>query len=264
MTDQYFNDPVQPGTFKPEEWNGHLLMIEAFRYLDNVQTKFGPSDAVEGRVTVLTAQGGPHVVEQARLFGNLAGSLRPTIGQKPTLGRLGQVMTGNANPAWVLTPASAEDRAYAQQYLLSRPSTQSPAPVPVGPGPMANAYPQQYALAPPMPAQVAPPAPPVPPAPQGYAPPQGSTAVAYPPPAPPTSTITYNQAATTTANAYGPPPNPVPTTPQPPVQAPPRVPAPAITPAAPAAALTPEQIASMPPEVQALLLGQAAPAAPRA
>jgi len=254
MTDQYFQDPTQPGTFKPEEWNGHLLMVEAHRYLDNVQTKFGPGDAVEGRVTVLTAQGGPHVVEQARLFGNLAGSLRPTIGQKPTLGRLGQVMTGAGNAAWVLTPASAEDRAYAQQYLLSRPSTQSPAPVPVGPGPMANAYPQQYAPAPPVPAQV----------PQysqqGYAnqpampPAPAPVPVPAAPAVPPMSPVTYNPPAAPTANAYGPPPNPVPTTPQPPA-----VPAPAITPAAPAAALTPEQIASMPPEVQAMLLGQAAP-----
>jgi hypothetical protein len=255
MTDR-FQDPTQPGSFDPKAWIGHLVLIEGQRFLENVPTRYGPSDAVESRVTVLTAPTGPEVIEGARLFGGLTTSARASIGALPVLGRLASYLAQSGNQGIRLESASPEDRQYAEHYLNTRPSPAIAAP-PAAP-PVASGYPtpqvptpgyppqqpaaQPYAGTYAAPAQQAPPAPP-------YAPPQAPAGPPAPVPA---------QAPYPTPQQGAQPPA------YPPAVAPPAAPAPmpGSTPGAPQGQLTPAQLAALPPEVAAMLAGAQPPQAP--
>jgi hypothetical protein len=233
-TDYGFQDPTQPGMFKAEDWTNHLLLVEPHRYLEGIQTKFGVTDAIEARITVLSAQP-PEVIEQARLFQSaLVSALRPTLGGLPTLGRLTQQLTSGGNAAWILGAASPEDKAFAHSYLASRPTTQTPAQ------PQAAAVPQvdpTWRQANPALPQVPQPAPA-----QQYAYPSAGAAT-YPVPQVPVAAPVPQTPAAVPAPVPQPVPQPVPMSS-------------AAAPAAPAGALSPEQIAALPPEVRALIVGQ--------
>jgi hypothetical protein len=234
MSEQ-FQDPTQPGMFKAEDWTNHLLLVEPHRYIDSIVTKFGPSDAIEARITVLSAQP-PHVIEQARLWGTrLVSTLRPALGGLPVLGRLTQELTSGGNAMWVLSESSPEDKAFAHSYLASRPATQTPTQ------PQPQAVPQVPQVPQVPVTHVIPQAPNTTP----YMVPQGAPAQPeYAIPQPAIPQVLQTPAGYPTAQ-----PQPVPQ----PVPMP--VPSPAV-PAAPAGALTAEQIAAMPPEVRAMIVGQ--------
>jgi hypothetical protein len=276
MTTELFSDPTQPGLFKPEQWVGHLLLCEPERYLEQVMTQYGVSDAVEGTVTVLTAQPAPEVIEGARVFqGVLIATLRPAIGRLPVLGRLalGQPK-GNQSPPYLLQPANDQDRAFAEQYLRTRPSrtlAQPPQQQPVQhqyPVPQQSQYPVAQV---PLPGAQQPQAQPYAGQPAPGYPQPGPTAVqpaqqpqpAYPTPAqptaaPPVQQQPYPQPGQQPAGTHplGPPPvvhgTPVyPPAQQQGVQAPvQQQPAPAQ-----ATTVTADQMAHLPPDVQRLLTG---------
>ncbi|MGW0682934.1 hypothetical protein ACWD2L_06170 [Streptomyces sp. NPDC002754] len=104
------------GEFEPRNFNGRLLMIYAKHYNPEVQTKFGPSQAADVDVIVVDQQdpttGKPVIALDAKLFGNLAKSVRNDVGGV-VLGRLGQVPTANGNPAWVLENFTDADASMA-------------------------------------------------------------------------------------------------------------------------------------------------------
>jgi hypothetical protein len=91
--------------FEPKDFGGALLLIYPKSYNPNENTTFGPSTSADCDIVVVDRQdpqtGQPVVKRNARLFGNLANSVRDSIG-RVVLGRLGQVPTNKGNPAWVL------------------------------------------------------------------------------------------------------------------------------------------------------------------
>lgn len=178
------------GEFEPKNFNGRLLMIYAKSYNPEVQTKYGASQAADVDVIVVDQQdpatGKPIVVLDARLFGNLAKSVRNDVGGV-VLGRLGQVPTGNGNPAWVLQNFTDEDAALAGPVDAAYRAGQFRQPSQNG---IAAQTPPSAATPPPAPdpwaGMNATPAPPAAPA---YVPPATPTApaqsVQWPPPSAP-------------------------------------------------------------------------------
>jgi hypothetical protein len=102
--------------FEPKDFGGALLMIYPKSYNPNETTTFGPSTSADCDIVVVDRQdpttGQPVIKRNARLFGNLANSVRDSIGSQ-VLGRLGQVPTNKGNPAWVLQSYSDADAALA-------------------------------------------------------------------------------------------------------------------------------------------------------
>jgi hypothetical protein len=103
--------------FEPKDFGGALLMIYPKSYNPNETTTFGPSTSADCDIVVVDRQdpnapGSPVIKRNARLFGNLANSVRDSIGSQ-VLGRLGQVPTNKGNPAWVLQSYSDADAALA-------------------------------------------------------------------------------------------------------------------------------------------------------
>jgi hypothetical protein len=161
--------------FEPKDFGGALLLIYPKSYNPNETTTFGPSTSADVDVVVVDrpdATGQPTVKRNARLFGNLANSVRDSIGGT-VLGRLGQVPTNKGNPAWVLqnytdadvataTPVDAAWKAGQFQQQVQQPRTPTP---PQGGDLWAGQ--QQYQPQPPAvattPTNVAPPAAPAPP-----------------------------------------------------------------------------------------------------
>jgi hypothetical protein len=143
---EMFSDPVQPGMFKPENWIGHLLLIEAQRFLESIDTRYGATESIEARVHVLSAPQGPEVIEQARLFGAFESATRPAIGQRPVIGRVAQFMGQSGRPGYRLDPASDQDKAaagqYWQQWQASQAQQQLAQPAPMHQQPQYG-YPQQ-------------------------------------------------------------------------------------------------------------------------
>jgi hypothetical protein len=91
--------------FEPKDFGGALLLIYPKSYNPNENSTVGPSTSADCDIVVVDRQdpqtGQPVVKRNARLFGNLANSVRDSIG-RVVLGRLGQVPTNKGNPAWVL------------------------------------------------------------------------------------------------------------------------------------------------------------------
>jgi hypothetical protein len=103
--------------FEPKDFGGALLLIYPKSYNPNETTQFGPSTSADCDIVVVDRQdpnapGQPVIKRNARLFGNLANSVRDSIGSV-VLGRLGQVPTNKGNPAWVLQNYTDQDAATA-------------------------------------------------------------------------------------------------------------------------------------------------------
>ncbi|HVX91144.1 MAG TPA: hypothetical protein VHC20_06000 [Candidatus Paceibacterota bacterium] len=103
--------------FEPKDFGGALLLIYPKSYNPNETTTFGPSTSADVDIVVVDRQdpqnpGQPVIKRNARLFGNLANSVRDSIGSV-VLGRLGQVPTNKGNPAWVLQSHSDQEEAQA-------------------------------------------------------------------------------------------------------------------------------------------------------
>lgn len=168
--------------FEPKDFLGALCLIYPKSYNPNDTTKHGTTTSADVDVVVVDRQdpqtGGPAIKRNARLFGNLANSVRDSIGSV-VLGRIGQVPTNKGNPAWVLQNYTDQDAAVAAPVDAAwkagafAQQVQQPAGPPAGQG---NMYPaqgqQQYGQ---------PPAQQYPPQQQQYAPPPQAPAQGPPP-----------------------------------------------------------------------------------
>lgn len=164
-----FSQPSSAGgdTFNAADHNGHLLLVYPKSYQDEVQTKNGLSSAAEVDIVVVDKpgpDGKPLFFHNARLFGNLARSVRNDLGGQ-VLGRLGQGPNTRGTPPWILTNFTDQDAAMAgtahaqYQQGLFKPTEnpmQQPAPAAAPaqqwtPPPTQQAVPaqQQWQQAPP-------------------------------------------------------------------------------------------------------------------
>lgn len=102
--------------FEPKDFLGALVLIYPKSYNPNDQTKHGTTTSADVDVVVVDRQdpqtGGPVIKRNARLFGNLANSVRDSIGSV-VLGRIGQTPTNKGNPAWILSNYTEQDAAMA-------------------------------------------------------------------------------------------------------------------------------------------------------
>lgn len=115
-----FSQPSAGGDkFEPGDYNGRLLLLYPKSYNPNETTKFGPSTSADVDVIVVDAidpaTGTPTYKHNARVFGNLANSVRDSIGAV-VLGRLGQGPNTKGNPPWRLGEHTNADQALAQPH----------------------------------------------------------------------------------------------------------------------------------------------------
>lgn len=204
-----FAQPSAPGggdNFTPAEHNGHLMIVYPKSYTDGAKTKHGESSAADVDIVIVDKfgpDGKPLAFINARLFGNLARSVRNDVGGQ-VLGRLGQGPNTQGSPPWILqnftdqdaAAAGPVDAAYragqfaqAANPMSGAPSApaQQPAP-PVAPQQQQWQPPtQQYGAppasaptpAPPQQWQTQPPAAAAPPAPEPYVPPTAPAPAAH-------------------------------------------------------------------------------------
>lgn len=198
----------QPGAggdkFTPAEHNGHLIIVYPKSYQDDVPTDKGNTSAADADIIIVDKMGPdgrPLSFLNARLFGNLARSVRNDIGGQ-VLGRLGQGENKRGTPPWILANFTDQDVAYATPVDVAyRQGLFAPTPD-ANAGAPATAPPQQWqgGAATPPPATAPPTAPaaaqwtpptaapaPAPPAPQAqqWAPPPAAPAQWQAPPAAP-------------------------------------------------------------------------------
>ncbi len=169
-----FAQPSAPNTgdnFNAKDHRGHLLIVYPKNFQENITTTKGLSDAADCDIIVvdkLDATGKPLTFFGARLFGNLARSVRNDIGGQ-VLGRLDQITSANGNTPWILSnfldadmaAATPIDAAYRQgafqptQNPMAAPSpaaapawSPAPTPAPTGPPPAQQWQPQAAPAAP--------------------------------------------------------------------------------------------------------------------
>jgi hypothetical protein len=114
-----FSQPSQGGQggdqFDAKDHRGHLLLVYPKTYQPEVPTKNGPSSAADVDIVIIDKQGPdgkPLAFINARLFGNLANSVRNDIGGQ-VLGRLDQIQTQGGRTPWVLQSFTDQDAAAA-------------------------------------------------------------------------------------------------------------------------------------------------------
>ncbi len=171
--DPGFARPAGQGDkFDNHEHTGRLLIIYPKAYDPNTTTSKGVNACADADIIVVDSlgpDGKPLVFHDAKIFGNLAKSVRNDVGGK-VLGRLGQVPTASGNLAWVLNDytdadvalAVPADAAYkAGQFAPPAQQAATPPPADVWAGTNAAPAPPpapQYAATPAAAAPVAPPA----------------------------------------------------------------------------------------------------------
>jgi hypothetical protein len=121
---------------KPDEVNGHLLIVVPHEYLSNIMTSQGPSDAIRVNVVDLDAAGADG--QPGRTYRDvlwfpkvLRGSLRKQLEEQgrvfvlATMGRGTQ--RGSNSPPWVLQDQTGNPQAVerAQAFLARRPGWQA-------------------------------------------------------------------------------------------------------------------------------------------
>lgn len=184
-----FAQPSSPSggdNFNANDHKGSLLIVYPKQFLQGIVTTKGLSDAADVDIIIVDKRdetGKPLSFHGARLFGNLARSVRNDIGGQ-VLGRLNQITSANGNTPWILenftdqdqAAADPIDTAYRQGHFAptQNPMQQQAAPPASAPpqqaygAPAATQYgnpPTQQWQAPPAPAAPAP-APAAAPAPQ--------------------------------------------------------------------------------------------------
>jgi hypothetical protein len=125
-----FQQPSQGDQVKVAELLGSLVLIWAREYREDIQTTFGPSDAIAADVHVLDGPKGGEKFENTLIFQRaLIGSLRSAIGGDPVLGRIGQgVGKPGQSPPFILQPYNQADAAVATGYIQRMPKPfQAPA-----------------------------------------------------------------------------------------------------------------------------------------
>lgn len=109
------------------DYKGALLMFDVKSVESDVQTSFGPKDAVRADVTVIDGDGAGDVFNDALIFPSvLIGQIRSAVGKK-VLGRLEQ---GNAKPGqqppWKLADPTEADKTAARAQLAKAPDLNPP------------------------------------------------------------------------------------------------------------------------------------------
>ena len=132
-----FSQPAAGSTFRPADYQGHLLLVWPTEHRTGIKTDYGESDAIAARVVVLDGENGYEEHENVLFFQSaLIGTLKPSVGNsKPVLGRLGR---GTSKPGqsapFILTPFTEEDaqaaRAYFAQDQFDAPAEKEPAAKP--------------------------------------------------------------------------------------------------------------------------------------
>ena len=118
------NPFTKPATASGIQWDdllGRLLLIEPTVVERDVQTSFGPKDAVRADVTVLDGEHGPQEHADVLIFPSvLISQVRSAIGEQ-VLGRLAQgVAKPGQKPPWRLNDATDDDINAGVAYLKSR------------------------------------------------------------------------------------------------------------------------------------------------
>lgn len=146
-----FSQPSAPNTgdkFEAHEHKGSLLLVYPKVFQENIKTTKGLSDAADVDIIVVDKvgpDGRPLFFSGARLFGNLARSVRNELGGQ-VLGRLNQITSANGNTPWILENFNDQDaaaadpvhRAYQQGQFRPTPNPMQQA------APAANAAPAQW------------------------------------------------------------------------------------------------------------------------
>lgn len=130
MDDEWGRPTEVTGEYaRPAELKGHLLIVYPLGYVDEIQTQYGPSDAIIVDVVDLDDkddQGLPgKVYRRSTFFQNmLIGSLKSQIGTK-VLGLMGQsVAKQGRNPGWIIVDMSADpaSRERASAWKQANPN----------------------------------------------------------------------------------------------------------------------------------------------
>jgi hypothetical protein len=117
MDDEWGRPTEVTGEYaRPSDLKGHLLIVYPIGYVDEIQTQYGPSDAIIVDVVDLDdkdEQGlAGKVYRRSTFFQNLLiGSLKSQIGTK-VLGVMGQsVAKQGRNPGWIIVDMSGDPTA---------------------------------------------------------------------------------------------------------------------------------------------------------
>lgn len=114
-----FEQPPAPGGgIKWDDHKGALLLIEPTSFEAQVNTSFGPADAVKANVHVIDGPGAGDSYTDTMIFPKLLVSqTKPLLGKK-VLGRLGQ---GQGKPGqsapWLLNEATPEDNTKGEAWV---------------------------------------------------------------------------------------------------------------------------------------------------
>lgn len=199
-----FSQPAAGGdTFNPKDHFGKLLLIYPKTFEPAMKTSNGDSAAADVDLIVVDSpgpDGRPQFFSNARLFGNLAKSVRNDLGGQ-VLGRLGQGPNTRGTPPWILTSFNDADAAAAtpchQAYQQGqfRP-TENPMSAPgATPAPAPPATPAAQWQPPAAQTAYAPQTQGTPPAQQWNAPPAAPPAAPAPAPATPAAAVDPNLVA---------------------------------------------------------------------
>lgn len=127
-----FGRPSGPGDkFDNHDHKGRLLIIYVKGYNPEVTTSKGKNACADADIIVVDAppqpNGQPLIFHDAKIFGNLAKSVRDSVGSK-VLGRLDQVPTAGGNLAWVLNDWTDQEAAMAAPFDQAYAAGQFPKP----------------------------------------------------------------------------------------------------------------------------------------
>lgn len=145
--DNPFNKPQGGGFFSAKDANGHLIV-----FISVLREEMKPDNLKPGQLQrVLTCDiadlddGHGGLVQRNIMVGNVGITNRLQVGQSNVLGRIGQLDTGNVNPAWVLNDYVEADlpRATAWYQAYAAGQIAQPAPQPATSVPLAGSQPVQ-------------------------------------------------------------------------------------------------------------------------
>lgn len=120
-----FNDPSTATGIEWKSLHGALLLIEPKEFLPEVNTVHGANPAVSADVVVLDGPSAGEKFADTLIFPKvLQTQVKPSIGNGPVLGRLGQGQKkpGQSAP-WTLSAATEADKVIGREYLAANAAT---------------------------------------------------------------------------------------------------------------------------------------------
>lgn len=123
-----FGDPTGPGDlFNARDYMGRLVAFVQPQRETGIQTRYGTSDATRCRYVVVLdgdEETAGTVIDNPLVFGNLGDNAWANGDHAIVLGRIGQAdAKPGQNPAYILDPASDEDKAAAKAWFGQYAST---------------------------------------------------------------------------------------------------------------------------------------------